>query len=139
MAPSANPSGRQILSTVDQTTTEQAPSAASAASWTLGTSEPAIDLELALPEAEALRAWLLKPAADGATSLEDPLVSRVLSRLGLEVDGARSAINVRRELVQAGVSVDHLSDEQIRELGSRIAAMKPAPTDQKPPAATPDA
>jgi hypothetical protein len=124
------------MSAVDQTT-EQAPSPA-AASWTLGISEPTIGLELALPEAEALRAWLLKPAADGATSLEDPLVSRVLSRLGLEVDGARSAINVRRELVQAGVSVDHLSDEKIRELGSRIAAMKPAPTDQKLPVVPPE-
>jgi hypothetical protein len=124
------------LSTVDLTTNEQA--AMPAPAWTLGTSEPTIELALALPEAEALRAWLLKPAADGATSLDDPLVSRVLSRLGLEVDGARSAINVRRELVGAGVSVDHLSDAQIRELGSRIAAMKPAPTDQKLPVAAPE-
>ena len=131
------------MSTVDQTTTEQASTLAASSSWTLGTSEPTteprIELALNLLEAEALRAWLLKPAADGTTSLEDPLVSRVLSRLGLEVDGARSAINVRRELIQAGVGVDHLSDEQIRELGSRIAAMKPTPTEQKLPVATPDA
>jgi hypothetical protein len=126
------------VSTVDQAITEQSSSPAPG-SWTLGISEPTIELEFALAEAEALRAWLLKPAADGATSLEDPLVSRVLSRLGLEVDGARSAVNVRRELVQAGISVDHLSDEKIRELGSRIAAMKPGPTDQKPPVAPADA
>src|SRR5205085_229229 len=90
--------------------------------------DPAIVLELELTEAEALRSWLLKPAADGATSLEDPLVSRVLSRLGVEVDSARSAVNVRRELEQAGFSVSHLSDEQLRELGSRIShAAAPGP------------
>jgi hypothetical protein len=125
------------VSTVDHATTEQSSSPATG-SWTLGIPEPTIELEFALAEAEALRAWLLKPAADGATSLEDPLVSRVLSRLGLEVDGARSAINVRRELVQAGISVDHLSDEKLRELGSRIAAMKPGLTEQKLPVAPPD-
>ena len=41
--------------------------------------------------------------------------------VGVEVDGARSAVNVRRELIDAGFSVNHLSDEQLRELGSRIA------------------
>ena len=126
----------QIVSTVDTTTAETAttteqPAAPATGSWNLGVPEPRIALEFTLPEAEALRAWLLKPAADGATSLDDPLVSRVLSRLGLEVDGARSAINVRRELVQAGVSVDHLSDETLRELGSRIAAMKPGVIEPK--------
>jgi len=125
------------VSTVDHATTEQSSSPATR-SWTLGVPEPTIELEFALAEAEALRAWLLKPAADGATSLEDPLVSHVLSRPGLEVDGARSAINVRRELVQAGISVDHLSDEKLRELGSRIAAMKPGLTEQKAPVAPPD-
>ena len=45
----------------------------------------------------------------------------MLSKLAVEVDGARSAVNVRQELVDAGFSVGHLSDEQLRELGSRIA------------------
>jgi len=121
------------VSTVDHATEQ--PTSPALGSWNLGVAEPTIEFEFALAEAEALRAWLLKPAADGATSLDDPLVSRILSRLGLEVDGARSAINVRRELVQAGISVDHLSDAQLRELGSRIASMKPGPTDQKPPVA----
>jgi hypothetical protein len=124
------------VSTVDTATTEQS-SPAATGSWNLGIPEPTIVLEFALAEAEALRAWLLKPTADGATSLEDPLVNRVLSRLGQEVDGARSAINVRRELVQAGISVDHLSDETLRELGSRIAAMKPGLAEPKLPAAPP--
>ena len=104
-----------------------------------------IPLELGLDEAEALRAWLLKPAADGTTSLDDQLVSRVLSRLGLAVDSARSTVSVRQELVQAGFAVDHLSDDQVRDLGRRIAdAASPGirlvaegartPTDGRPPA-----
>lgn len=83
--------------------------------------EPGIPLELRLEEAEALRAWLLKPASDGATSLDDPLVSRVLARLGAEVDAARATVGIRQELLHVGVSVEHLSDEEIRVLARRIA------------------
>jgi len=111
------------MSTVDHAT--EAPPDPTSGSWGVGVPEPTIALELGLAEAEALRAWLLKPAADGATSLEDPPVSRVLSRLGLEVDNARAAVDVRHELVQAGLSVDHLSDEELRQLGSRIAGATP--------------
>ena len=106
------------MSSVDQA---EQPTNPASGPWDEPSPDPRIGLELELPEAEALRAWLLKAAADGATSLDDPLVSRVLSKLGLEVDYARSAVNVRQELVQAGFSVNHLSDEQLRELGSRIA------------------
>jgi hypothetical protein len=83
--------------------------------------DPGIALDLRLDEAEALRAWLLKPAADGTTSLDDPLVSRVLARVGAAVDAARATVSIRQELLQAGVSVDHLSDEEIRALARRIA------------------
>jgi hypothetical protein len=86
------------------------------ASWA-----PSIPIELRLDEAEALRAWLLKPASDGATSLDDPLVSRVLARLGAAVDAARATVGIRQELTQVGVSCDHLSDEEIRLLARRIA------------------
>jgi hypothetical protein len=106
------------VSTVENTTEQPKQSAGA---WDEPTPEPSIGLELDLPEAEALRTWLLKASAEGATSLDDPLVSRVLAKLGVEVDGARSAVNVRRELVDAGFSVAHLSDEQLRELGGRIA------------------
>jgi len=37
--------------------------------------ERTLTLDLALSEAEALRTWLMKPAKDGTTSLDDPLVS----------------------------------------------------------------
>jgi len=83
--------------------------------------DASIPIELRLDEAEALRAWLLKPAADGATSLDDPLVSRVLARLGAAVDAARATVGIRQELSQVGVSCDHLSDEEIRLLARRIA------------------
>ncbi len=83
--------------------------------------EPAVSLALALTEAEAVRAWLLKPAQDGATSLDDPLVSRVLTKLAIVVDTVRATVTVRRELEQAGLLAAHLSDEQVRELGRRVA------------------
>jgi hypothetical protein len=83
--------------------------------------EPTIEIDLPLSESEALRAWLLKPAKDGTTSLDDPLVSRVLAKLGREIDAVLATVNVRRELEDAGVAVDHLSDEQMRGLARRVA------------------
>ncbi len=115
------------MSTVDETA-EQQQTGPNASAWDEPVPQPAIGIELELAEAEALRAWLLKASAEGATSLDDPHVSRVLSKLGVEVDGARAAVNVRRELVDAGFSVAHLSDDQLRELGGRIAdAASPGP------------
>ena len=78
-------------------------------------------LELELPEAEALRAWLLKATAEGVTSLDDPLVNSALAKLGRAVDGVHATVNVRRELEQAGLDVAHLTDEQVRELGRRVS------------------
>jgi hypothetical protein len=82
--------------------------------------EQTIALELPLNEAEALRAWLLKPAGDGMTSLDDPLVSRALTKLGAEIDGLLATVNVRNELQLAGFEVEHLSDEQVRDIGRRV-------------------
>jgi hypothetical protein len=83
--------------------------------------EPRLALDLSLQEAEALRARLLKPAADGTTSLDEPLVNGALAKLGRAVDAVHATVNVRRELEQAGLEVTHLSDEQVRELGRRIS------------------
>ncbi len=83
--------------------------------------EPTLALELALSEAEALRTWLLQSTRDGATSLDDPLVSRTLTKLGMMIDTVLAAVNVRSELQQAGLAVDHLTDEQVCELGRRVA------------------
>ena len=79
-----------------------------------------ITLDLPLNEAEALRTWLLKPAADGTTSLDDPVLNALLTKLGRAVDVVRSTVNVRRELQQAGLDIAHLSDEQVRDLGRRV-------------------
>ncbi len=83
--------------------------------------EPTLTLDLDLSEAQALRTWLLKPAKDGTTSLDDPLVSRALAKLGTAIDTIRATQNVRHELQQAGLVIDHLTDEQVCELGRRVA------------------
>lgn len=83
--------------------------------------EPIITLELVLQEAEALRAWLLKAAVEGSTSLDDPLVSATLTKLGRAVDLVQATENVRYELEQAGLNVAQLSDEEVRDLGRRIS------------------
>jgi len=82
--------------------------------------ERTLTLDLALSEAEALRTWLLKPAKDGTTSLDDPLVSRALAKLGTAIDTVLTTVNVRHELQQAGLAVEHLTDEQVCELGRRV-------------------
>ena len=84
-------------------------------------SEPRLTLDLGLREAEALRNWLLKPASDGTTALDDPLVNTVLVEVGRAVDAVQATVNVRRELEQAGLSVAHLNDDQVRELGRRVS------------------
>jgi hypothetical protein len=84
--------------------------------------DPQLTLDLGLDEAEALRAWLLRASADGATALDDPLVNGVLSQLGRAVDAVRAVVSVRLELRQAGLDVTHLSDEEVRELGRRVSA-----------------
>lgn len=83
--------------------------------------EPRIALDLSFREAEALRAWLLKATADGATSLDDQLVSETLSKLAHALDDIYTIINIRHELEQAGLDIAHLSDEQVRELGRRVS------------------
>jgi len=89
--------------------------------------ELTLALEFSLGEAEALRAWLLKSTADGMTALDDLSVSRALASLGQAVDSARAVANVRSELEHAGLGVDHLTDEQVRELGRRVTeAAQPA-------------
>lgn len=83
--------------------------------------EPRVTLELGLNEADALRTWLLKASADGATSLDDPLVNGVLAKLGRAVDAMQAVLNIRRELQEAGLEVAHLSDDQVRDLGRRVS------------------
>ena len=83
--------------------------------------DPDIAFALALQEAQALRAWLLKAAVDGTTSLDDPLVNTALTKLGRAVDLVQATANVRHELEDAGLDVSQLSDEEVRDLGRRIS------------------
>jgi hypothetical protein len=83
--------------------------------------EPRLALDLGMREAEALRTWLLKPAADGTNAFEDALVNEVLTKLSRALDSVQATLNVRRELDAAGLNVAHLSDEQVRELGRRVS------------------
>jgi hypothetical protein len=119
------------MSTAEQTieqpaeTGEQAAETIEQSNWTndqaVGDgSGPAVTLELGLGEAQALHTWLLTSAKDGVTALDEPLVNRSLTALGNAVQSVQATVNVRRELEQAGLAVEHLSDEQVRELGRRV-------------------
>ena len=83
--------------------------------------EITLDLELTLDEAEALKAWLLKPAADGSAAIDDKHAKSVMVQLGQKLDYISGVNQVRDELEDAGFETDGLSDEQIAELGRRIA------------------
>jgi hypothetical protein len=83
--------------------------------------EPRLGLELDLSEAQALRAWLLETEVNGVSAQETPVVSAALARLSRAVDTAQATINIRHEFHHAGVNLAHWSDEQVLELGRRIA------------------
>src|SRR4051812_30866438 len=80
-----------------------------------------LTLEFSLNEADALRSWLLKSVLDGATALDDALVSAALGTISQAVDAAHATSNIRCELEAAGLDVKHLTDEQVRELGRRVS------------------
>ena len=83
--------------------------------------ETVVALDLSVTEAQALRAWLLKPCKDGATALDDPGVKGVLSKVGSELDYLEAVASVRSELEQSGLASSGLSDEQVADLGRRLA------------------
>jgi hypothetical protein len=79
-----------------------------------------IVLELTSDEANALRAWLLKPAADGATALDDSLVNSSLKKLSAEIDKIEAVGEIRRELGEAGFDTTGMDDQTVAELGRKI-------------------
>jgi hypothetical protein len=88
--------------------------------------EPRLVLDLDLTEAQALRAWLLETELNGVSAAETPVVNSALAKLARAVDTAQATVNIRREFQQAGVNLAHWSDEQVLELGRRIAeAVRP--------------
>ena len=86
----------------------------------IATVERAVVLELSLTEANALRAWLLKPAGDGSTALDDSLVNATLKKLSGAIDKLEAVDEIRRELEAAGFASADMDDEQVAELGRRI-------------------
>ena len=86
-----------------------------------------LNLELSVAQAQALRTWLLKPAADGSSTMDDEVLKPVMAKLGHELDYREGVIAVRQELEQAGLATANLSDEQVAVLGRKIADAKLRP------------
>ena len=80
-----------------------------------------VTLELTLREAEAIKSWLLKPCADGSAAIDDASAKSAMVQLGSKLDFINGVTRVREELVRAGLMTDGLSDDQVAELGRRIA------------------
>jgi hypothetical protein len=80
-----------------------------------------VTLELTLTEAEAVKSWLLKPAADGSAAIEDEHAKSVMVKLGAKLDFIEGVARVREELEHAGFPSENLSDDQVADLGRRIA------------------
>jgi hypothetical protein len=83
--------------------------------------EHGIVLDLTLAEAEAVKNWLLKPSADGSAAIDDEYAKSVMVKLGAKLDFIQGVSRVREELDAAGLPTDQMSDEQVAELGRRIA------------------
>ena len=86
----------------------------------IGVIERMVELELSLGEANSLRAWLLKPAADGTTALDDSLVNTALKKLSGAIDKVEAVDEIRRELEEAGFHTADMNDDQVAELGRKI-------------------
>jgi hypothetical protein len=86
--------------------------------------DSAFTLELSVAQAQALRAWLVKPAADGSSTMDDEALKPVLVKLAHELDYREGVAAVRQELEQAGLQTSTLSDEQVAVLGRRISETK---------------
>src|SRR3954453_14460772 len=82
--------------------------------------ERSLVLEMSLTEASALRAWLLKPAADGSTALDDSLVNAALKKLAGAIDKIEAVGEIRRELEEAGFDTTGMGDGHVAELGRKI-------------------
>lgn len=80
-----------------------------------------VGLELSLVEASALRAWLLKPASDGSTALDDSMVNAALKKISSAIDRIEAVDEIRRELEEAGFATAEMDDDQLAELGRRIS------------------
>jgi hypothetical protein len=106
---------------VVEASTTQAPNGNAEAA---GPADSSITLDLSVAQAQALRTWLVKPAADGSSTMDDDVLKPVLVKLAHELDYREGVAAVRQELEQAGLQTATLSDEQVAVLGRRIAETK---------------
>jgi len=113
--------GDTLAVDVEQSTAPQPDPPAAAAQAPAGSH--AITLELSFEEAEALARWLVKPAQDGTTAIDDAGVKPAVMKLRAAVEREQAVRNVRKELEQAGIQTAHLSDQQVVQLGRRISAV----------------
>jgi hypothetical protein len=88
----------------------------------MATTQQPITLELTYAEAEALSDWMLKPASDGSSAIDDPTVKPGLVKLRNAVEYTRAIANVRQELQGAGFQTSHMSDQDVAELARRLSA-----------------
>jgi hypothetical protein len=72
------------------------------------------------PIRSSARPLLGHPLVRVSRLLDDTLVSHALAKLGTAIDAVLTTVNVRHELQQAGLAVEHLTDEQVSELGRRV-------------------
>jgi ketosteroid isomerase-like protein len=84
-----------------------------------------ITLTFSFEEAEALNRWMLKPSQEGGLAAEDTTVRPGLMKIRTAVEHAQAINAVRHELEQAGVPTQHLSDQQVAQLGRRISQAAP--------------
>lgn len=80
-----------------------------------------VSLELTLAEAEAVKAWLLKPSADGSAAIDDENAKSAMVKLGAQLDYIQGVQRVRDELEHAGFATEQMSDDEVADLGRRIA------------------
>jgi hypothetical protein len=84
-----------------------------------------ITLTFTFDEAEAINRWMLKPAQDGGLAADDSAVHPGLMKIRSAVEHTQAIMAVRHELEQAGVPTQHLSDQQVAQLGRRISQAAP--------------
>lgn len=86
--------------------------------------DSSITMQLSVAQAQALRGWLVKPAADGSSTMDDEVLKPVVDKLAHELDYREGVAAVRQELEHAGLQTAPLSDEQVAVLARRISEAK---------------
>src|SRR3954469_8006199 len=80
-----------------------------------------VSLELTLAEAEAVKSWLLKPSADGSAAIDDENAKTVMGEQRARLDYIQGVQRASDELEQAGFATAQMSDDEVADLGRRIA------------------